>query len=244
MAPSRVVLAVAAALAVSALACDALLGLGSYQEVDPDGGNGGVAQDSGEDVTDTGVDTSMADAFEGGLEPDASDAGDAPDTAPTFDGAIDGPPLTDLWARWRMPNPDASTASTIDGAASLPNPMAYDGGGDAGTAFDLVTGLTWSTASVQKSDFAGANGTCATMGTGWHVPTRIQLVSLIDFTQPLGSPTIDPVTFPGTQPLPYWTSSQVPGDASTLYWTVDFGTGLVQQTVSGNYYVRCVKEGP
>lgn len=231
------------ALGASALACDALLGLGKYSEpdcIDCDQSVGPV--EGGDDASDAGMDASMPDVAEGGLTPDASDG--APDTSPVFDGATgDGPPLTELWARWHMPNPDASTAPGVDAAGPLPNPMTYIDGAVASTVFDVITGLTWSTMSSPASDFAHASSACALLGTGWHVPTRIELVSLVDFTQPFGSATIDPVAFPSTQTVRYWTSSQVPGDGSTVYWTVDFSNGLAQQWPSATD-VRCVKGGP
>jgi hypothetical protein len=237
-----VVLAAVAALAACALACDALLGLGSYTEVDCRDCSTGP--EDGGDAADAPMDTSMLDVSDAADALDASD-GDAGDGSPVFEGSVDGPALTELWARWPMPNPDASAAPTIDGSPSLPNPTAYDAGADAGTAVDVTTGLTWSRASVPAGDFHTAVVACASLsGTGWHVPTRIQLVSLIDFTQPPGSAKIDPVAFPSTPSALFWTSSQVPGDAGTpLYWLVDFGTGLVQQTTAATD-VRCVKEGP
>jgi hypothetical protein len=250
MAPSRVILAVAVALAGCALACDALLGLGGYQEVPciDCGQDTGAAGDAGPDVFDAGMEASLLqdaqDASDGGDASDADADADA-DATPTFDGSVDGPPLTELWARWNMPNPDASSAPTIVGSPSLPNPMAYDAGADAGTAFDVVTKLTWTRESLPAGTFGAAVAQCAAQpGTGWHVPTRIQVVSLIDFTQPIGAPKIDPVAFPSTPTARFWTSSQVPGDAATpLYWLVDFSTGLVQETTTASY-VRCVKEGP
>jgi hypothetical protein len=245
MARSRLAFALVAVLAGCALACDALLGLGGYQEVDPTDSGQDVAPEVGGDVTDEVMDSSTT--------PDASDAADALDvsdgdggfTVPPFDGPIDGPALTLLWARWPMPNPDAATAPLIDGSPPLPNPMAYDAGADSGTAFDVVTMLTWTRQTFQAATFDAAVQACMGVpGTGWHVPTRIQVVSLIDFTQPLGGPTIDPVTFPSTPASLFWTSSQVPVDAATpLYWVVDFGTGLVRQTTAASN-VRCVKEGP
>jgi hypothetical protein len=247
MGRSRVALALVAALAGCALACDALLGLGGYQEVNClDCGQG--AAEGGDDAADAPMETTStpdaSDASDAADVLDASD-GDAGDTSPVFDGPIDGPPLTLLWARWSMPNPDASIAPTISGSPSLPNPMAYDAGADAGTALDVVTGLTWTRGSFQAATFDAAVTACAGQpGTGWHVPTRIQVVSLIDFTQPIGVPKIDPVAFPSTPAARFWTSSQVPGDAATpLYWLVDFSTGLVQETTAASY-VRCVKEGP
>jgi len=242
MAPSRVAFALVAVLAGCALACDALLGLGGYQEVDADSGSV-VAPEASDDASDAPMDSSTTlDASDAGDAFDASD-GDGATVAP-FDGPIDGPPLTLLWAQWPMPNPDAASAPTIDGSPPLPNPMAYDAGADASTALDLVTGLTWNRQAFQTSTFDAAAVQCATVGTGWHVPTRIQLVSLIDFTQPLGQATIDPVTFPSTPASTFWSSSQVPVDAATpLYWVVDFSTGLVRQTTAASY-VLCVKEGP
>lgn len=245
MAPSRVVLALGAALAVSALACDALLGLGAYQEVDGDAAaeSGAGSFDGSEDASDTSM-TANPDASDASVAPDA----DASDALPNFDGSVDGLPLTELWAQWTMPNPDASAAPTLDGSPTLPNPMEYDAGADGGaaTALDLQTGLTWTrNEGPQVGTFAQAVGYCASQGSGWHVPTRIQLVSLIDFTQPSGSATIDPNTFPSAQAQFHWTESQVPVDAAApLYWVVDFGTGLVTQRGAGSYYVRCVKDSP
>ncbi len=197
----------------------------------------------GDDATEAAADSSTTlDSSDAGDALDASDGDGA--TVPPYDGPVDSPSLTLLWAQWPMPNPDAATAPTIDGSPPLPNAMAYDAGADAGTALDLMTGLTWTRQTYQESTYTTAADQCATLGTGWHVPTRIQLVSLIDFTQPLGNPTIDPVTFPATPASPFWSSSQVPVDAATpLYWVVDFSTGLVRQTAAASY-VRCVKEGP
>jgi Protein of unknown function (DUF1566) len=244
MARSRVVIAIVAALAGCALACDALLGLGNYQEVACIFDCSTGSEDAG-DASDAPMEASsaMLDASDAADALDASD-GDAAEASLEFEGSVDGPPLTELWARWPMPNPDASAAPTIDGSPALPNLMAYDAGPEAGTAFDMVTGLTWSRTSIPESDFGMAADACASLGALWHVPTRIQLVSIIDFTQPVGSAKIDPVAFPGTPADLFWTSSQVPGDAATpLYWLVDLGTGLVQQTTAANY-VLCVKEGP
>jgi hypothetical protein len=246
MAPSRVALALVAALAGCALACDALLGLGGYREVDCiTDCDSGLAPEAGGDAIDAAMDTTTtADGSDAADALDASD-GDAGEAAFTFDGSVDGPPLALLWARWPMPNPDAAVAPTIDAAPSLPNPMAYDAGADAGTAFDVVTRLTWNRESFPAAKFVDAVDACAALtGTGWHVPTRIQLVSLIDFTQPLGSATIDPVAFPSVPASVFWTSSQVPVDAATpLYWIVDFSTGFVRQNTTASD-VLCVKEGP
>lgn len=247
MAPSRALLAAVAMLATSALACDALLGLGAYSDVDAssDSGEAG-AEDAGDasmDMTNPEVSPSpdgagASDAADAADAADATDA-DAGDTSPIYDGAFDGLPPTAYWARWPMPNPDAAIAPGAD--AMLPNPMSYTGGGDASaTVVDEVTNLTWRTAAVAATDYTTATTACQQLGPGWHVPTRIELVSLVDFTQ---IPTIDNATFPNTQLGPYWTASVVAVDAATPeYWIVDFSTGLTQQKQTASY-VRCVLGG-
>ncbi len=235
MAPSRALLAIAGALAAGALACDALLGLDAYSKVDG-GGDAGAVEDAG----DASTDMTTPDASEEADALAAADAdADAGETSTILDGSTDGLPLTAYWARWFMPNPDAAIAPGAD--AMLPHQMSYTGGGDASTtALDDVTNLTWSTAAVAAATYDAATKACQ-MGPGWHVPTRIELVSLIDFTQ---TPTIDQATFPGTPQAKFWTASIVPGDAATpQYWVVDFGSGFTQQAQSASY-VRCVQEGP
>lgn len=225
-------LALAASLALGAAACDALLGLGDYQSA------ACVGNDCPDAGRDTGSDVDI-DQDAGGATDDA-----APDasTAPT-DASVDGGPTPfERWAHWTMPNPDASIGG--DSSAPLPHPMAYDAGG-SGSVFDVRTQLTWEKdGSTAASDYATAARHCAVQGM--RLPTRIELVSLVDFTQ---SPSIDSSVFTGTQSAPYWTSSPVAtgagGDASVAYWTVDFTHGLVgnDPNVQGKY-VRCVGMTP
>jgi hypothetical protein len=143
-----------------------------------------------------------------------------------------------------MPNPDAAIAP--DSAVLLPNPMTYDAGADGGT-LDIVTHLLWETdGSQMASSFLGAWAHCSSLGPGWRVPTRIELVSLVDFTRT--SPSIDEPPFAGTESTnPYWTSSVVwapdaGADAAVNYWTVWFSDGLVARSDTGGF-VRCVNGG-
>jgi hypothetical protein len=241
MAPSRALLAAVAMLATSALACDALIGLDAYSDVD---GSSESGQVDGDDTVDSPVDMTNPevspppDGPEGSIGSDAGDAADG--DASIYDGPVyDGLPLTAFWARWPMPNPDAAIAPGAD--AMLPNPMSYAGGGDAGpTVVDNVTHLTWRTMAAAATSSDEASMACQQLGTGWRVPTRIELVSLIDFTQ---QPTIDNATFPGTMQAAFWTASIVPVDASPPeYWVVDFGSGFTKQGAAT--YVRCVQGGP
>jgi hypothetical protein len=89
--------------------------------------------------------------------------------------------------------------------------------------------------------YAMAAGHCAQQQM--RLPTRIELVSLIDFTQ---TPTIAVATFPGTQSAGYWTSSTYPGAAGPEPWYVDFSDGTVKHTSSTqtSLNVRCVSGGP
>lgn len=136
------------------------------------------------------------------------------------------------WARWPMPNP---------AVAALPNPQRY--AIDGGEVTDEVTGLVWQKEAEQGGRgfaFDEAPGLCAAHGGDWRLPTAIELVSLIDFTQP--SPTIAPEL---GSPLQYfWTSTLLAGDASRA-WTVYFGDGHSSDgTTAARDSVRCVREAP
>lgn len=257
MAASRRALVAAAALAVTLAACDALLGLNSYQNVAclPD------------DCPEAGPEASPPDASDAGSEGAiVNDSGPGPDVSeaqPPPEGGYPVPFAHEIRVHWRMPNPDAAIAPDFPDAGTLPNQMAYDTGPDGGaaTAYDLVTsgpdggGLTWWRQSMPANSLEGTDGggaweQCYSLGSGWRVPTRIELISLVDFTQPSGSPTIDPAAFPETQTAWYWTSSPVQGSdgGSIGTWAVSFATGLATYPTATTYegpatLVRCVTGG-
>ncbi len=233
-----------AALGAAVAACDSILGLGNYHDVacDPYTGEGNCDAGSGSFDSSPPPDSTLFDVFEAGGD-DATDSGvgadAAPEAMPLSDAPYDAPSVTALWARWPMPNPDAAI---YPGASMLlPNPMAYDAGADGGdgTVLDLVTNLRWSLSPVTPSGtFNPATAGCP---PGFQVPTRIQLVTLIDFTR--GNPTIDTSVFTQVMGDRYWTSSSVPPGGMAPYWTVDFSNGLVSNASTG-VRVLCVKEGP
>jgi len=239
MAASRSLAAVGvcAAFALVLVACDALLGLGSYENVacafdchdaaqEAAQGAGGDAGDERDAVTDGG----------------AHDVGDA-GIVVTPDSGWPVPTAHELWAHWPMPNPDAAAGPDSE---PLPHTMTYDAGADDGggpVVVDVVTRLSWSRQAQTASTYDDAWKACVFLGSGWRVPTRIELVSLIDFTQLSGSPTIEPSVFPSVKALPTWTSSAVAGDAAPAsYWTVDFTTGLTASGGSASQ-VLCVSGG-
>ena len=239
MAASRRAVAAVVVVAGTVAACDALIGLTDYKHVpcavdcDAATGEGGQVAEAG---SDSSIDVNEA-ATDSKAEADASEASavDAGGDVVEVDVGVEELEPTDLWAQWPMPNPEAGIAP--EASTLLPNTMGYDAGADGGraTAYDLVTKLTWKRVAVSAASYdAGAN-ICAGLGTGWHVPTRIQLVSLIDFTQ---VPTIDPATFPGTPSQGFWTSSPSPDGGS--YWVVNFGTGLTSTAPGSAAWVLCV----
>jgi Protein of unknown function (DUF1566) len=138
-----------------------------------------------------------------------------------------------------MPNP----AST-----HLPNPASYADNGD-GTIKDNVTGLTWQkdVASTQAFAWTDAQTYCAGLtlaGRTWHLPTRIELLSIVDSTK---TPAID-APFPSPPGGKFhWTStpwvvSQIttkPQDA----WMVNFSDGGLDSNAAAQTateYARCV----
>jgi hypothetical protein len=103
-----------------------------------------------------------------------------------------------------------------------------------------VTGLTWYTSPGDGSTIVKAANYCSGLGQNVVVPTRIQLVSLIDFTRL--NPTIDTTVFTQVNGDRYITSSRVEPQG-TSYWTVDFSSGLVSNASTPGK-VLCVKGGP
>ena len=129
-----------------------------------------------------------------------------------------------------MPNP---------ASAGLPNAASYADSGD-GTVTDKVTGLMWERfASASTYKQADAAAYCAGKGSGWRLPTRLELVSLVDFTVPSPGPTINQA-FSGTPGTVFWTSSPVVGNPSSM-WGVFFDIGYTDfDDVSDLGRARCV----
>jgi hypothetical protein len=76
---------------------------------------------------------------------------------------------------------------------------------------------------------------------GWRLPSRIELLSIVDFTQ--SEPLIDPVAFPNTPPEPFWSVSPTVDDPSSA-WSVHFGFGTVSASATSTgtpLRVRCVR---
>lgn len=79
--------------------------------------------------------------------------------------------------------------------------------------------------------------------TGWRLPTRHELQSLVDYgvSGKTGRPMMDEVFFPNTSPHGYWTASPLAGDSGSA-WYVYLGTGAVINTDVGyENHVRLVR---
>lgn len=116
---------------------------------------------------------------------------------------------------------------------------------------DNVTGLVWSlqtqsatwnvAAAVGYSDAGHNSAARCGYATGWRLPTRRELFSLMHYGA-ASPPLIEQTYFPGTQSF-YWTSDVYAPDAS-LAWRVYFNDGYigpVLKTTSGP--VRLVRSG-
>ena len=74
----------------------------------------------------------------------------------------------------------------------------------------------------------------------WRLPSRIELVSLVDFTR--DHPSIDPI-FTGAMVGSHWTASTTPADRSRGY-VIDFNYGdTFDELLTKAYRVRCVRGG-
>ncbi len=158
------------------------------------------------------------------------------------------PPVS--WAQWPMPNYDAG--------ADVENVPTYTVSGDGLTATDSVTGLTWllpATGASPNVTLAQADAFCKSQTAekgGWRLPTRIELVSLLEYGSTTGTLVAQPFAA-STGSERHWTSSperldkfgNVAPAGMRRYWTVDFSSGdvgLFGETQS--IAVKCVKGGP
>ena len=147
-----------------------------------------------------------------------------------------------------MPNP---------ATAGLPNPASYTDNGD-GTITDKVTGLVWEKSPSPTVAQCIGSGTatatfpavtcgqgqalayCAGKGGGWRLPSRVELVSLVDFTIASPGPTIN-AALPGTPGDRFWTSAPFAASAG-FAWYVDFKDGATSFDFdTAHYRVRCVR---
>jgi hypothetical protein len=164
----------------------------------------------------------------------ACNDGDGCSAADTCQSGICNPGGDHAWAHWDLQSP-------------LP-PQRYVSTPDV--VFDKLTGRTWQRVMPgERYDWQGAKDYCARLTTipgypsGWRLPTRIELASIVDYT--MSDPSIDAAIFTTIVPASYadfsfWTSS-LASDGSGA-WLVYFGGGdALTLKVSESYHVRCVR---
>ncbi len=109
---------------------------------------------------------------------------------------------------------------------------------------DLRTGLSWAKTSLPATDWATALTVCTSQttagSTDWRLPTRAELLSLLDLTQ--ANPASSAPNFNLPDQWSHW--SAVPS-LSGGAWGVSFGDGHVgiDGVLTHAYHVRCVRGG-
>jgi hypothetical protein len=246
------------ALAMSAIACEGILGIRDVPKPATDDASidGAAVHEAGPgDEASTGdcatgqercgqscVNTATSAAHCGGCWK-ACNAGESCSasacTCPTIGAACPGGMSCTRtgcagWARWKMPNaPDSGAPTTAD----------YDAT-QAGVVVDKVTGLMWQAQVTGIGrNWPMAEKYCADLSLAglddWRLPTRVELVSIMD---PARSPAIASV-FPA---LPggverFWTASRATRE--DFRWIVSGSGAVYYSGPTSEFHVRCVRKG-
>ena len=110
---------------------------------------------------------------------------------------------------------------------------------------DTHTGLIWArTCAVngvtKRMDNAAAVKQVGELGEGWRLPTRTELLTLVNDTT--HEPAIDTNAFPDTESSYYWTSTPATWSASSVAWLVSFGLGSASTHFhNAKAFVRAVR---
>jgi len=132
------------------------------------------------------------------------------------------------------------------GSTGRPMSASYDTS-NPGVVIDRVTGLMWQRAvSAQTVDWPDATALCGCLGLAghddWRVPSRIELVSIVDFNR--HDPALDPDAFPDTPTDWFWTSSPLwQGDPPAAWYVAFFDGNTHYADLAVTYHVRCVRGG-
>jgi uncharacterized protein DUF1566 len=145
-----------------------------------------------------------------------------------------------IWAEWPVPNPARFTDGSPTG---LPNPASYDMS-RPDVIIDRITNLVWQRAvPAESGEWAGAEAYCAALELDghddWRLPTRIELVSLVNFA----AGAIDRTIFVDTPEGNFWSCSPLAGNQLHA-WVVDFtrGSGATfSNDLEHQNYTRCVR---
>lgn len=144
------------------------------------------------------------------------------------------------WARWPVPQ-----SSTLE-PRYLPSL-------DGTTVTDQATGLVWQRVTPSETGtsshflfhWSEAKSHCQNLelggfSSGWRLPTRVELLSLVDFARM--DPAIDATAFPNTTSSSFW--SATPSTAEGFAWGVNFFDGQSDRgflAEVSSLRVRCVR---
>jgi hypothetical protein len=101
----------------------------------------------------------------------------------------------------------------------------------ADTVKDERTGLIWQRAvPAQLDNWISIQGHCESLdlggfASGWRLPTKKELETLVDFRAPNSGTTIDATAFPNTPAEFFWTSTPCAGTTPNQAWFVGFYVG-------------------
>jgi len=230
---SLIVLAVAGA-AVSYGAC-------TTQRLDPIGGVG-ANDDGGEG--------------EGNTPPGPGEEEDLDGSPGKKDGSSTKPDAGDsgtVNTDWPCP-PPGDGGTTLDrewmtGPLPKVEPTAANYGIRPNTVCDRTTHLEWQRAvPADAMTWTAGMAYCDSLSlegaTDWRLPTRIELMTLVDYSRP--GPAIDPTAFPNTpNDRVYWISSilaGVFGSPHAYYISFSFGYSVPFEKTDPNR-IRCVRGG-
>ena len=138
-----------------------------------------------------------------------------------------------------------SVWSILAGALLLEAPHAHADAPEgrytvqAGGVRDTKTHLLWQQpVSTSVYAFSATANYCASVGTGWRVPTMKELLTLVDRGR--SSPAIDTRYFPDSN-HEYWSSSSLARDPTGQGWAINFGGGSSSPYPKNQEFrVRCV----
>jgi hypothetical protein len=134
-----------------------------------------------------------------------------------------------------MPNPAVS---------GLPNPATYEPSASGNRVTDQVTRLVWQRhVDARTFTWEAAKQYCSCLVVddtdGWRLPSRIELVSLVDWS--LTSPSIDLHAFPATTNENFWAASPVIINPGLAYLSFFLNGHTTYSDVEYEYRVRCVQ---
>jgi hypothetical protein len=200
------------------------------------GGKAGMAGSAGSGATGGAAGAGGTAGTTGGNHPGG--ASGATGGASGNGGVMTVDPLLE-WAQWPMPN-DWVDVGGDDGGVGASNLESYTDNGD-GTVTDNVTGLMWQQAEVTRGftfSLSGEEKYCSSLTLGghadWHLPTVIELVSLLDYSASNG---INATVFPNVGNFVYSSTLH-----SSYQMLVHFNSGNVDtddMTSKGD--VMCVR---